>query len=325
MLGGPVFLFLVCLSTGIDSILIPFMDLLLVLRCLSGQGLTSLSELLLMLNSLLLFESSLVIVFLCPLLLLDSLLSDRLFPVAFNLDSSLFLLFDPGLSDLLSPYALFFSRLSDSLLLDSSCFDLFIPLASLFIEPCFPLFLVLSLSLDVGSLPCFLFDSALFDLFLSLDADGLVVFSQSLLAFDLQLILVLFSDLPVLLLDSLLSDALFFSLGGLIGLPVALGLLLLVPDSDLLLLVSVVLALLEPPLLVSLLIDSASFVISVASAFGSVLSKLITVFVCVFCVFFFFRLLFNFIIAFIVIFWFWNIHYLICFSLSFTFFCVSIG
>ena len=325
MLGGPVFLFLVCLSTGIDSILIPFMDLLVMLRCLPGQGLTALSKLLLMLNSLLLFESSLVIVFLCPLLLLESLLSDRLFPVGLNLDSSLSLLFDPGLSDLLSPYALIFLRLSDSLMLDSSCFDLFIPLASLFIVPCFPLFLVLSLSLDVGSLPCFLFDSALFDLFLSLDADGLIVFSQSLFAFDLQLILVLFSDLPAMLFDSLLSDALFFGLVGLIGLPVALGLLLLVPDSDLLLLVSVVLALLEPPLLVSLLIDSASIVISVASAFGSVLSKLITVFVCLFCLFF--RFLFNFLVAFIVVMWFLNffIFNSISFSLSFSFFCVSIG
>ena len=135
-----------------------------MLRCLPGQGLASLFEFLLMLYSLLLFERSRVIVFLCPLLMLESLLSNRLLPVFLNLDSSLSLFFDPGLSDLFSLYALFFSRPSDSLLLLSSFFDLLLPLASLFFVSCFPRFLVLSLSLNLGLLSCFLFDSALFNL-----------------------------------------------------------------------------------------------------------------------------------------------------------------
>ena len=241
-----------------------------------------------MLNSLLLFDLSLILVLLFSLLLLKSLSFERLFPLLLDLNSSLSLLFYPGLSDLFILDSSLFSLLSNPLCLDSSLFGLLLPPANLLLVPRFSLFCVLSLSLDLDCLPWFLLNSALLDLFFSRNADSLLVFSLWLFALLFQLIVVLFLNLLVALFDFLLSDALFLSLLFLISLPVARSLLLLVLDSDLLLLVSVVFLLLKSPLLVSLFINKPSFIDFVTSAFVSFLPKFITVLILIFGIFFFF-------------------------------------
>jgi len=310
VLRSPLGLFLIMLSLGVDSWLIPFPYLLVVLVCLSCDCFTALSQLLFMLNSLLLFNLSLIIVLPYLLLLLKSLPFDRLFPLLLDLNSSLSLLFDPRLSVLFSLDACLFLWLSDSLWLDSSLFGLLLPLANLLIVSNLSLFLVLSLSLDISNSSLFLFNSALFDLLFPGFADLLVERSHFLFALHPQLILVLFSDPSVLLVDSLLSDSLLISLLRLICFPVFLGILLLVPFSDLLLLLFVVLALLEPPFPVSLLIRNPSFVRSVTSAFVSILPKFITVliFIIRISLFSFFLFVVNWLyrILNIIFCWFWH-------------------